>query len=196
MQLFQGILLRSSRLVVVLFFWSTGSRHDDRSSCTNRKNLAMLSISLQCSSKEHNLVMGLALPYNRLQITVVRMFMGQQKSINFFLARDYCSCPMALWGYIFSSKTHTQRLEQKHSKNRICASKASNIQLRTTVPFLAHFGSLSTFLDLSIKSVFFVFLWFFSKVSLSVRVSIGELSPSLQNDLALEPSIIDIYGGL
>ena len=85
------------------------------------------------SSKEHNLVMGLALPYNRLQITVVRMFMGQQKSINFFLARDYCSCPMALLGYIFSSKTTAKRLEEKHSTKR---AKRGTLYYLTTIQHL------------------------------------------------------------
>ena len=41
-----------------------------------------------------------------------------------------------------------------------------------------------------------VFSGSFIKVTLWLRLSIGELSLSLQNDLALEPSIIDIYGGL
>ena len=77
--------------------------------------------------------MGLALPYNRLQITVVRMFMGQQKSINFFLARDYCSCPMALLGYIFSSKTIAKRLEEKHSKKR---AKRANLYYITPIQLL------------------------------------------------------------
>ena len=162
MQLFQGILLvRSSRLrwwcyfsgrLEVVMMIDLPARIVKTQQCF---------LFLQCSSKEHNLVMGLALPYNRLQITVVRMFMGQQKSINFFLARDYCSCPMALWGYIFSSKTHTQRLEQKHSKNRICLQSERSEQ-NLAQDYCTLFGSFLEpqylFGPLN-KVVFFVFLF-------------------------------------
>ena len=61
------------------------------------------------------------------------MFMGQQKSINFFLARDYCSCPMALLGYIFSSKTTAKRLEEKHSTKR---AKRGTLYYLTTIQHL------------------------------------------------------------
>ena len=94
--------------------------------------------------------MGLALPYNRLQITVVRMFMGQQKSINFFLARDYCSCPMALLGYIFSSKTIAKRLEEKHSKKR---AKRATLYYITTIQLLQNVHNETQLLKIGLEEI-------------------------------------------